>query len=147
MCLEATITPFSNSTSPAGPTSLSPGVPSISPDSLIGAFTPRGKQSAKDTSTWVSGLAGPNTLTVNFPFGPTKSTFSSQAYWPGWERSLNLQSAKDTSTWVSGLAGPNTLTVNFPFGPTKSTFSSQAYWPGWERSLNLTNSWPLNLHL
>ena len=84
ICLEATITPSDNSTSPAGPTNLTPGVPAISPDSFIGAFIPKANPSAKDISTCVLGLAGPKTLTPFIvPLGPTKSTFSSQAYCPG----------------------------------------------------------------
>ena len=38
MCLAATIVPSDISTSPLGPTNFNPGVPTISPDSFIGAL-------------------------------------------------------------------------------------------------------------
>ena len=51
MCLFAAITPSEISYSPAGPTSLQPGVPSIQPDSLTGAAMPSFLASVSETST------------------------------------------------------------------------------------------------
>ncbi len=127
ICLEATITPSDNSTSPAGPTNLTPGVPAISPDSFIGAFIPNANPSAKDISTCSDNStspAGPTNLTPGVP------AISPDSFIGAFIPNAN-PSAKDISTCVAGLAGPKTLTPFIaPFGPTKSTFSSQAYYPG-----------------
>ena len=89
ICLFATITPSTNSISPAGPTNLQAALPATSPDSLIGAATPNVRASDKETSTCVAFLAGPKILTFLIVFfGPTKSTLSTQAYWPGWDKSF-----------------------------------------------------------
>src|SRR5699024_11731954 len=56
----------------------------MSPDSRIGAVTPRLLASVRETSTCVSFLTGPRTDIFWLPFVPTTSTFSSQANCPGW---------------------------------------------------------------
>ena len=88
----AAMTPFSMTTSPAGPFSVHPGVPSRSPDSRIGAVMPSLRASVSATSTCVSGRVGPRMDMTSEPFGPMTSTFSFVANWPGWERSFLLES-------------------------------------------------------
>lgn len=59
MCLLATITPSFISISPQGPTILHPGVPAISPDSLITIGIPSERASVAESSTCVAGRTGP----------------------------------------------------------------------------------------
>ena len=90
----ATITPWSNSTLPHGPTSVHPGVPAVSPDWRIIPGIPSFLESVIEISTWVSPRKGPRTATLsNAPFGPRTSRRSSQANCPGWLSSdLNVSS-------------------------------------------------------
>ena len=69
---------------PFGPTRRQAPLPSISPDSRMGAATPIARASVKDSSTCVALRTGPRILTpVNVFFGPTTSTRSLQANCPG----------------------------------------------------------------
>ena len=63
-CRSARITPCFNSTTPLGPTSTQPGVPSILPLGRTGRSMPSEMPSVKASSTWVSGRVGPSTRTV-----------------------------------------------------------------------------------
>ena len=75
------MTPFSNVTSPQGPTNLQPAVPSISPDSLTKAWIPAPLASVNDNSTCVLSRTGPKILTPGISFlAPTTVTRSSHAY-------------------------------------------------------------------
>ena len=58
-CRSARITPFFNSTTPFGPTSTQPGVPSMSPLARTGMSMPSEMPSVKANSTWLSGRVGP----------------------------------------------------------------------------------------
>ena len=44
--------------------------------------------SVKEISTWVSFLVGPKTDIFNSPLGPITFTLSTQANWPGWDKSF-----------------------------------------------------------
>ena len=79
--------------SPAGPTSLQPGVPAVLPDMRTGALIPSLNESVMAISTCVALRSGPSTRTLaSWPFGPTMVTCSVQAYCPGWDSMRNTVS-------------------------------------------------------
>ena len=87
------MTPSESSISPAGPTSLQPGVPAVLPDMRTGALMPSLNESVMAISTCVALRSGPSTRTLaSCPFGPTMVTCSVQAYCPGWDSMRNTVS-------------------------------------------------------
>ena len=70
-----------SSTTPCGPTSTQPGVPSMLPLCRTGASTPSEIESVNASSTWLKGRVGPKTRTVGSirRRGPTSMTVSSAA--------------------------------------------------------------------
>ena len=64
------------------------------PEARIGASIPSLNSSVREISTWVSLRVGPSTRTRwTVPWGPMRSTRSSQAYCPGCSRSLRWVSS------------------------------------------------------